>query len=76
MSVTNVLSLASYALIAQAAYAKSTNKGDFPNAATRDAKFTATQFDNFKLRYLFIDTLPNGPDGFSATVFKDIASGR
>jgi hypothetical protein len=76
MAILDVVKLANYSLIAQAAYAFTTSKDDLVASLKDKASFTQTQADDFAARYAFIDSQPNDSTGFSATLYKDSASGK
>ena len=76
MSISNINTLADFALLAQASYAFTTSPNDLKLKLQDDASFTATQADYFASRYEFITKQANQSDGFSATIFQDKQSGR
>jgi len=76
MAISDIQTLASRALLSQAAYARTETRDDLERALKENANFTATQVSDFVNRYDFVTTRPNELNGFSATVYQEKASGR
>ncbi len=76
MTITNIEYLASRALLAQAAYAKTESADDLFEELRKSANFTQTQVAAFNQQYVFVSTQPNETNGFSATVFLERATNK
>ena len=78
MALTNVLQLSNFAQLATASYATITSSATLQLGLTTTGKgdFTKTQASAFADKYDFVHQQPNDAVGFSATVFREKATGK